>query len=250
MARAKVDQYSTNPDANTDVGGINIGEGSLARDSNNAKRQLMAHIAATPLREDPADMRTALGANNASNLNTGTVPESVLRDGTKSLASVIAASFDIDTLKTNGRYYLSGVTVPGYGAFYGFVEVFFVAGGYGRHEYHYYNSEGASYVRYCDVNVWGSVKKLQVTQGEQDARYAQMPQTAAGNGQFVAISTADGVGYTLPSGGTWLWWAIQYVTASGAISSGAVSDIHAGGTPILGGYAGYRLTGFAWRISE
>ena len=66
MTRTRVDEYSTNADANTDIDGINTGEGTPAYNLNNAQRKLMAHIAATPLRQDAADMRTALSVQSST----------------------------------------------------------------------------------------------------------------------------------------------------------------------------------------
>ena len=44
MAKDKISQWSSTPAANTDVGGINIGEGMLPSDVNNAMREMMAQI--------------------------------------------------------------------------------------------------------------------------------------------------------------------------------------------------------------
>lgn len=60
MARTKIDELSTVAAENTDINGINTGEGWLAKDINNAFRELMAQLRRTPLREAPLDMRLAL----------------------------------------------------------------------------------------------------------------------------------------------------------------------------------------------
>jgi hypothetical protein len=44
MAKNKISEYSPNPANNTDIGGINIGEGMLPSDVNNAIRELMAQL--------------------------------------------------------------------------------------------------------------------------------------------------------------------------------------------------------------
>lgn len=44
MSKDKISEYSSNPANNTDIGGINIGEGMLPSDVNNAIRELMAQL--------------------------------------------------------------------------------------------------------------------------------------------------------------------------------------------------------------
>lgn len=44
MAKNKISEWSATPANNTDVGGINIGEGMLPSDVNNAMREMMAQI--------------------------------------------------------------------------------------------------------------------------------------------------------------------------------------------------------------
>jgi hypothetical protein len=44
MAKNKISEYSSNPANNTDIGGINIGEGMLPSDVNNSIRELMAQL--------------------------------------------------------------------------------------------------------------------------------------------------------------------------------------------------------------
>ena len=44
MSKDKISEYSSNPANNTDIGGINIGEGMLPSDVNNSIRELMAQL--------------------------------------------------------------------------------------------------------------------------------------------------------------------------------------------------------------
>ena len=44
MSKNKISEYSSNPANNTDIGGINIAEGMLPSDVNNAIRELMAQL--------------------------------------------------------------------------------------------------------------------------------------------------------------------------------------------------------------
>ena len=80
---------------------------------------------------------------------------------------------------------------------------------------------------------------------------APLPTSSAGVGQFVNISNV--ASYTLPSGGNWLYYGLQYDQRTGISSNMNVystSGIAVGGTTIMT-YAGlqYSWFGFAWRIS-
>ena len=80
-----------------------------------------------------------------------------------------------------------------------------------------------------------------------DARAAPMPQAAAGPGQIVFIAAAFGANYTLPAGGSWLTYRVQYST------SGTYGFVH--GFQILAGETSFGVpaatfahAGWAWRI--
>lgn len=122
---------------------------------------------------------------NANNLTNGTVPDARLRDGLKVWAPVYAGS--LDALTNGGLYYLSGATLPGYGAFSGFVQVFPLNNNFVRQEFHFYNSSAATYTRYCSGGVWGAIQKIQNTQVEQDARYARL--SGAAFAGFIGFDT-------------------------------------------------------------
>mgnify|MGYP001366422141 CR=1 FL=1 len=82
------------------------------------------------------------------------------------------------------------------------------------------------------------------------AQVPARPQAASGVGQFIFVSTAAGDGYSLPAGGTWVWFLISVVVAQGLTqvtrSGGGVA---AGGTTVLPGFSGEGKLGFAWRIA-
>lgn len=61
MTITSVAQWSTDQAQNTDIAGNNIDEGCSPAGINNAIRYMMAQIAATPLAETAATMRTNLG---------------------------------------------------------------------------------------------------------------------------------------------------------------------------------------------
>jgi hypothetical protein len=72
------------------------------------------------------------------------------------------------------------------------------------------------------------------------------PQEAAGVGQFVFVNPGVGQGYTLPAGGTWVYFWTYYTTSGEFVIS--FGGIIAGGSGTSGG-AGEIIQGFAWRIA-
>ncbi len=65
MAKTKVDEWDTVPANNADIDGISILGTAPASNMDNALRELMAQVRATPLRESAPDMVTALGLGTA-----------------------------------------------------------------------------------------------------------------------------------------------------------------------------------------
>jgi len=61
MPITSVDGWSTTANLNSDVNGNSIAENCSPAGINNAMREMMAQIAATPLAETAATMRTNLG---------------------------------------------------------------------------------------------------------------------------------------------------------------------------------------------
>lgn len=78
-----------------------------------------------------------------------------------------------------------------------------------------------------------------------------LPVSGPGPGEFVAVNTATGAGYTLPAGGTWAYSLIAVTVATGAVVSvrcvGGVGV--AGGTLVAAAQAGESKIGWAWRTS-
>lgn len=62
MPKTKVDDWSTTAASNTDVGGISIAGTAPLSNVDDALREIMKQIAATPLAESAADMMATLGA--------------------------------------------------------------------------------------------------------------------------------------------------------------------------------------------
>jgi hypothetical protein len=79
---------------------------------------------------------------------------------------------------------------------------------------------------------------------------AALPTNAAGAGQVVGFATANATAYTLPSGGSWLYFALNFNTTSGSQNPGSVTaGVAAGGSTVGSAAANSYWTGFAWRIS-
>lgn len=78
---------------------------------------------------------------------------------------------------------------------------------------------------------------------------APLPQTAAGVGQFVTSSGASGAAFTLPAGGTWVWWGFGANSGTGAINNLASTGVSAGGTAVLAATGSTGWFAFAWRIT-
>jgi hypothetical protein len=70
--------------------------------------------------------------------------------------------------------------------------------------------------------------------------------TASGIGQLVSINAANT--YTLPSGGTWMYFYVAFSSATGGATGVTASSIANGGTNIASA-ASTTFIGFAWRIS-
>lgn len=97
------------------------------------------------------------------------------------------------------------------------------------------------------VAMWGSA---QFPYSAVYASLAPKPATAVGAGQFQVLIAATGSAFTLPSGGTWAFFALPFNT-SGQVSTSIlapVSSVAAGGTPVGAATAGYFWYGFVWRL--
>lgn len=68
-------------------------------------------------------------------------------------------------------------------------------------------------------------------------------------GEFIYVNTASGAGYTLPAGGTWLFYLNLIVTATAANTGTQACGIQPGGTLVAGASASNQWQGFVWRIA-
>ncbi|HEX7906751.1 MAG TPA: hypothetical protein VF534_01480 [Paraburkholderia sp.] len=82
------------------------------------------------------------------------------------------------------------------------------------------------------------------------AGLAPKPSSSAGVGQFQTLVGLVGAAATLPSGGTWAYFAVPY-NASGQASTSTptiVGGVAAGGTIVGAATSGFFWYGFAWRV--
>lgn len=98
MAKLSVDDWSVTPDSNTDVEGIDIGPGSLAKYLNNAIQAVMSQLRKTPLREAAADMRTALDVPSVAEATT--IATTAASDAVDGISGTIA-NISIDLPNNN-----------------------------------------------------------------------------------------------------------------------------------------------------
>lgn len=93
MPITNVDGWSTTANLNSDVGGISIATGMSPSNIDNALREIMAQVAATPLAETAATMRTNLGVSA-----TADTPTLVSLEGLSLVAGDILYATAADTL--------------------------------------------------------------------------------------------------------------------------------------------------------
>lgn len=93
MPITNVDGWSTTANLNSDVGGISIATGMSPSNVDNALREIMAQVAATPLAETAATMRTNLGVSA-----TADTPTLVSLEGLSLVAGDILYATAADTL--------------------------------------------------------------------------------------------------------------------------------------------------------
>lgn len=91
MPITSVDGWSTTANLNSDVNGNNIAENCSPAGINNAMREMMAQVAATPLAETAATMRTNLGLGNVNNTSDANKPVSTAQQTALDLKANLAA---------------------------------------------------------------------------------------------------------------------------------------------------------------
>ena len=68
-------------------------------------------------------------------------------------------------------------------------------------------------------------------------------------GEWKAIASTVGGALALPAGGTWAYFALAKIDATGALTTSVTAGVDPGGTTILLGVAGWQNFGFCWRVA-
>jgi len=93
----------------------------------------------------------------------------------------------------------------------------------------------------------GSISGASITINGLDL--ARLPSSSSQVGQFVGVAPGTGVSFSLPSGGTWIYYYMQADVASGAVLGSGAGGPTAGGTLILAGVPDAAITGWAYRVT-
>lgn len=92
---------------------------------------------------------------------------------------------------------------------------------------------------------------LNVSRTEVQARAAiaaaPLPATASGVGQFASLTASSGDPLVLPADGSWVYFALSTIAATGAVTGSSSSRAN-GGSTIAAGSAGVSWNGFCWRV--
>ena len=116
MAKNKVSQWDTNPANNTDVGGVNIGEGCPPSNINNAIRMTMSQIKDWQMGyvADPLTINGLLTVNGRADF-TGTVtaPTQPADDNSTNVATTAYVDREVGTLGTISTQDADAVAITG-----------------------------------------------------------------------------------------------------------------------------------------
>ena len=116
MAKNKVSQWDTNPANNTDIGGINIGEGCPPSKINNAIRMTMSQIKdlQSGAESDPITINGLLTVNsNANFTGTVTAPTQPINDNSTKVATTAYVDREVGTLGTMSTQNSNAVAITG-----------------------------------------------------------------------------------------------------------------------------------------
>lgn len=115
MAKNKISEWSSTPASNTDVGGINIGEGMLPSDVNNAIREIMAQVKDQQVGTDGDNFTVGGNLNVTGTTTVGAVNMASLAvSGALSVGSALTVGGAINGVLTvddpNNRVGINNVT--------------------------------------------------------------------------------------------------------------------------------------------
>ena len=114
MAKTKISEFSSNPALNTDIDGINIGEGMLPSNVNNSFRELMSQL---KNQQDGSDGSDFTVGGNLTVAGSTTVAGATIYNGTQTFNGAAdfnsTANFDGAITATSTANLGSGVTIAG-----------------------------------------------------------------------------------------------------------------------------------------
>ena len=115
MAKNKVSEWDSNPANNTDVGGVNIGEGCPPSNINNAIRMTMSQIKELQdgSSNDPITVNGLLTVANANFTGTVTAPTQPADDNSTKLATTEYVDREVGTLGTISTQDSDAVAITG-----------------------------------------------------------------------------------------------------------------------------------------
>jgi len=115
MAKNKVSEWDSNPANNTDVGGVNIGEGCPPSNINNAIRMTMSQV--KKLQDgsgnDPVTINGLLTAKNANFTGVVTAPTQPANNNSTRVATTAYVDREVRTLGTMSTQNYNAVNITG-----------------------------------------------------------------------------------------------------------------------------------------
>ena len=115
MAKNKVSEWDSNPSNNTDVGGVNIGEGCPPSNINNAIRMTMSQIKELQdgSSSDPVTINGLLTVADANFTGVVTAPTQPADDNSTKLATTAYVDREVGTLGTMSTQDSDAVNITG-----------------------------------------------------------------------------------------------------------------------------------------
>ena len=115
MAKNKVSEWDSNPANNTDVGGVNIGEGCPPSNINNAIRMTMSQIKELQdgSSSDPVTINGLLTVADANFTGVVTAPTQPANDNSTKIATTAYVDREVGTLGTMSTQNANAVNITG-----------------------------------------------------------------------------------------------------------------------------------------
>ena len=115
MAKNKVSQWDSNPANNTDVGGVNIGEGCTPSNINNSIRMVMSQIKKLQdgSSSDPVTINGLLTVADANFTGVVTAPTQPANNNSTKVATTAYVDREVSTLGTMSTQNANAVNITG-----------------------------------------------------------------------------------------------------------------------------------------